>query len=101
MALSLDPERFVGFNFTRRLDAPDDYSILIDGLVAGRIYKTTSQSKGIVWFWTLTGPAIPIELGSHNGIAPSLEEAQDLFKQKFKAWQKSATKAGAASWNMQ
>ena len=101
MAFSVDPERFTDFNFTRRLEAPDDYSILIDGLLAGRIYKTTSRTKTIVWFWTLTGPSIPIELGSHNGVASSLNEAQDHLKAKFVAWQRSAAKAGAASWNMQ
>jgi hypothetical protein len=61
--------------------APDDYSVLEDGAVIGRILRATER-KGEVWTWSVTAP-IP---GVANGSAASLDEAKHDFRASWTAF---------------
>jgi hypothetical protein len=59
------PSRFTGKTFTRRKCFPgstDDYSIIIDGLRAGRIMKMVRPGQRVVWAWFFHGPYYPTGL---------------------------------------
>ena len=84
----VDPSRFTGKTFTRRNTFPEsvgDYSILIDGLAAGRIMKKTLSFQRVVWFWTLGAPYYP-HSQPHNGDEETFEAARDAFKKLFWEW---------------
>jgi hypothetical protein len=59
----------------------EDYDVLADGKVVGRIYEDGSASTPpeLRWFWSVTAivPAIP---NSTNGHAATLEEAKAKFR---------------------
>jgi hypothetical protein len=97
----VDPSRFAGKNFTRRKAFPDsqnDYSILIDGLKAGRIMKMIRANQREVWFRTLTGPYFPGPK-SHDGEEDTFEAARDEFKKVFWRWHAWALQQpGKATW---
>ena len=97
----VDPRRFTGKRFTRRKafpDSQDDYSILIDGLVAGRIMKKTMAFQRVTWFWTLTGPYFPGPK-SHDGEEDTFEAAREAFKKEFWQWHAWALKQpGKVTW---
>ena len=97
----IDPSRFTGKDFTRRkafLDSHYDYSILIDGLTAGRIMKMIRAGQREVWFWTLTGPYFPGPK-SHDGEEETFEAARDEFKKVFWRWHAWALQQpGKATW---
>jgi hypothetical protein len=88
------PDRFQGVPFIRKEIAKNDFSILIDGLVAGRIINQPRSHVKTVWFWTVTGPYIPPELQPTNGEAETLEVAQEAFRAKFLQWQGWAAAQG-------
>jgi hypothetical protein len=97
----VDPNRFTGKRFTRRQafpDSKDDYSILIDGLIAGRIMKKTMSFQRVTWFWTLTSPYFPGPK-SHDGEEDTFEAAREAFKKEFWQWHAWALKQpGEATW---
>ena len=97
----VDPSRFTGKNFTRRKAFPnshDDYSILIDGLKAGRIMKMIRAGQREVWFWTLTAPYYP-QGTQHSGEEYTYEAARDAFKKLFWEWHAWALKQpGKVTW---
>jgi hypothetical protein len=74
--------------------------ILIDGLVAGRIFNQPRSDGKTVWFWSVTGPYIPPELQPTNGEAETLEVAQQALKVKFLQWQRWAiAESKEAAWH--
>jgi hypothetical protein len=54
-------------------DRPDDYAVVIDGPVVGRIYRTVSEK----WKWCLNSPTGAV------GYADSLDAAKEAFKQRW------------------
>ena len=54
---------------------PDDYAVIIDGPVVGRIYPNPNDPK--TWNWFLQSP-----IGA-SGYADSLEEAKDELKSRW------------------
>jgi len=97
----VDPARFIGKTFTRRQafsHSPDDFSIIIDGLTAGRIMKKNLAFQEVAWFWTLTAPHYP--LGQiHSGEEETFEAARDAFKKLFWEWHAWALKQpGKVTW---
>ena len=66
----------------------EDYDVLANGKVVGRIYEdaTASTSPELRWFWSVTAivPAIP---NRTNGHAPTLDEAKAKFRA---AWEKAS-----------
>jgi hypothetical protein len=94
------PDRFQGVPFIRKEITKNDYSILIDGLVAGRIINQPRSDGKTVWFWSVTGPYIPPELQPTNGEAETLEVAQQALKVKFLQWQRWAiAESKEAAWH--
>lgn len=58
---------------------PEDYSVLEDGHVIGRIYRTHGTgSEGPVWLWFVSASATTIY--PERGRAMSLEAAKAAFK---------------------
>ena len=66
-------------------DSREDYLIIIDGLIAGRIIQKTLSFQRLTWFWTLTGPYFPGPK-SHDGEEDTFEAARDAFKKVFWGW---------------
>lgn len=97
----VDPKRFTGKRFSRRQAFPStthDFTIWIDGLVAGRIMKKVLPGQKAVWFWTLTGPYFPGPK-SQDGQEETFEAARDEFKKVFWQWQVWALEQqGMATW---
>ena len=67
----------------------EDYDVLADGKVIGRIYEDASASTPpeLRWFWSVTAilpPAIP---NKTNGHARTLDEAKAKFRE---AWDHSS-----------
>ncbi|MBR0712723.1 hypothetical protein [Bradyrhizobium liaoningense] len=60
--------------------APDDYSILDDGELIGRIRKATERVRA-AWVWSVTAPTKP---GAPYGSAADFEEAKRAFRS---AWE--------------
>jgi hypothetical protein len=69
----------------------EDYDVLADGKVVGRIYEDAhlSTPPDMRWFWSVTSiwPATP---GVTNGTAATREEAMARFRA---AWEKAGGKA--------
>jgi len=60
-------------------DSPEDYAVVVDGPVVGRIYKQPGTSlPAAQWRWI-------VQKGPHaNGYAETLEQAQAAFSKAFK-----------------
>jgi hypothetical protein len=72
----------------------EDYDVLADGKVVGRIYDDASASTppDMRWFWSVTEilpPAIP---NKTNGHARSLDEAKAKFRE---AWMNANRASGS------
>ena len=96
--IDVDPHRFTGKTFTRRLTWPDrenDYVAIIDGLRAARIDLTMFAGSVAKWGWSITGPYIPPELQPSQGAEDTLEAAQEAFKAKFWQWHEWALQVAA------
>ena len=94
------PDRFQGKSFIRHKIATNDFSVLIDGMDAGRIINQARSHGKTVWFWSVTGPYMPPEMQPTNGEAETLEEAQEALKVKFLQWQTWAVAEGKkAAWH--
>jgi len=97
----VDPSRFTGKSFTRRKTFPnsvDDYVVIVDGLIAGRIMNKTLPFQRVVWFWSMYGPYYPSPTG-YSGEEETLEKARDALKVCFWQWQAWALKQpGKATW---
>jgi hypothetical protein len=65
----------------------EDYDVLADGKVVGRIYEDASASTPpeLRWFWSVT-EIVPATPGVTNGHAATLEEAMAKFRA---AWEKA------------
>jgi hypothetical protein len=61
-------------------DKADDYAVIVDGPVVGRIYKQVGSSlQSAQWRWIVQkGPYA-------NGYAATLEDAQSEFAKAFKS----------------
>jgi hypothetical protein len=63
----------------------EDYDVLVDGKVVGRIYENASVSAppDMRWFWSVTAivPAIP---NRTNGHEPTMDEAKAKFHEDLR-----------------
>jgi hypothetical protein len=68
----------------------NDFDVLADGKVVGRIYEDASASTPpeLRWFWSVT-EIVPATRGATHGTAATLEEAKAKFRQ---AWENARTK---------
>jgi hypothetical protein len=68
----------------------EDYDVLADGKVVGRIYEDASASTppDMGWFWSITA-IVPATRGATHSTAATLEEAKAKFRQ---AWENARTK---------
>jgi hypothetical protein len=60
-------------------DAKDDYAILDGDKTVGRIYREHGESR---WLWSVNTSPFPAP-PPNNGLASSLEEAKQQFKQRY------------------
>jgi hypothetical protein len=60
----------------------EDYDVLADGKVVGRIYEDASASTPpeLRWFWSITEIVVPATRGVTNGTAATLDEAKAKFR---------------------
>jgi hypothetical protein len=61
------------------MDAKDDYVAMDGEKCVGRIYKEQGEAK---WFWAANTSSFPAP-PPNNGLAGSLEEAKQQFKQRY------------------
>ncbi len=81
----VDPNRFIGKEFTRRPtfpNHPNDYSIMFDGLNAGRILQMMRPGQRVMWFWSLTAPYYPHSIPL-NGEEETYEAASEAFRKNY------------------
>jgi hypothetical protein len=86
MPNQVDPNKLSGKAFTRKAIGANDYSVLIDGLTAGRIMQMQVSGGAMKWLWTIGGRYLPPELQPTNGQVETLEQAQEAFQAKFWQW---------------
>jgi hypothetical protein len=60
-------------------DTKDDYAVLDGEKSVGRIYKEHGEGR---WFWSVSTSLYPAP-PPNNGLAESLEEAKQQFKQRY------------------
>jgi hypothetical protein len=60
-------------------DAKDDYVVLDGERSVGRIYREHGEAR---WFWSVNTSPFPAP-PPNNGLAKSLEEAKQQFKQRY------------------
>jgi hypothetical protein len=60
-------------------DAKDDFVILDAGNSIGRIHKDATSPS---WIWSVNTSPFPAP-PPNNGLAPTLEEAKQQFKQRY------------------
>jgi hypothetical protein len=58
---------------------PDDYSVVWDGLIIGRIHRTAGVGGGDVWSWSAGLSHLP-QRPNHRGRAGTLKEAKAAFR---------------------
>ena len=86
MRITVEPGRFAGVPLITKANAENDYTVLCDGLRAGRIMFTPIANGASIWLWTITGPALVQANLSSSGNAPSLAEARQAFRERFDQW---------------
>ena len=86
--IHVDPARFEDKPLVLKRADPDDYHVLADGLLAGRIFKTNRGAMDTIWVWSLTGPwcGEPDCPAVSYGDTVELEEAKAQIKAAFEAW---------------
>jgi len=63
---------------------PDDYDVLSDGEVVGRIYRdTAASSEAVRWFWSLAYGHHQDRSPTH-GRAPTREDAMAAFAKSWR-----------------
>ena len=86
MLIHLSPSCFVGKPMTLRTIAAADYTVEIDGMIAGRILRSERAARRIAWLWTITG-----HYCGHAGIPTSgdvedLASARTALRASFDGW---------------
>lgn len=101
MKYTVDPKRFIGKPFTLRKTyshSVNDYCMMIDGLTAGRVTKTTNAVECVVWEWSLDSPYFVTGNPTH-GKEETFEAARDALRTMFWEWNAWALKhLGEVSW---
>ena len=65
-------------------DAENDYVVLHDGRVIGRIFLSPQAPQGCSWFWTITAREHPASIHS-RGYSATREQAMADFKAQWLA----------------
>jgi hypothetical protein len=65
-----------------RRTVPDDYDVIQDGEIIGRIYRMKADRE--LWRWMIPGLRAPTD-GPSGGVADSLDEAKAAFPAVWKA----------------
>lgn len=96
MPLTIEPARFISQPLVTKAIAENDYSVLCDGLLAGRIMLRPVANGASHWFWTITGPSLVQANLSSSGQADSLDAARKAFRERFDLWLAWALAANVA-----
>lgn len=80
------PARFIDRPLVTKASAPDDYTISIDDLIAGRIMMRAAAGIRREWLWSITGPVMTQAGLASSGIADDLQEARQAFREAFDQW---------------
>ena len=63
-------------------DAKNDYVVLNDGRVIGRMFQQPQSPQGCPWFWTITAREHPPSIHS-RGYCATREQAMEHFKTQW------------------
>jgi hypothetical protein len=94
MPAYIDPASLKDVPLMLKQLADDDFSVRVAGRLAGRIMAKPVAGQREVWFWTITGPCIPMDLQPSSGDAETIEEAKEAFRAKFDRWREWAETLG-------
>jgi hypothetical protein len=94
MVAYVDPASLKDVPLMLKQLADGDFSVRVAGRLAGRIMAKPLAGQHEVWFWTITGPYIPLDLQPSSGDAETIEEAKEAFRAKFDRWQEWAETLG-------
>lgn len=92
--LYLDPTTLEGQPLLLKTARNNDYTVRVLDHLAGRIMARPISGGRKIWFWTVTGPYLPLHLQPSSGEADTLEEAKAAFRAKFESWLAWATELG-------
>jgi hypothetical protein len=96
----VDPGPLSNHPLLMRAVVPGDFAVYIHGLPVGRIFLKSADNDRAVWFWTITGPHIPVHLLPAKGQADTLAKAKKAFRTKFSRWHEWAETLGhEVVWN--
>lgn len=83
---TFDPQIFVGQPMRLARCGENDFSVIVAGHAAGRIFETMRGSGKCVWLWTMTGPYLPGAGLTGSGDSDDLPAAKAAFRATFDAW---------------
>jgi hypothetical protein len=66
--------------------APDDLTVMCDGVMVGRLMKVPKSFGRSTWDWTLTGPYIAPEMGVGSGSAETKDAAKAAMRSRWDMW---------------
>lgn len=94
MTFYLDPDTLEGQQLTLDAIGAEDYSVRVNENVVGGIVAKTNSGESVVWFWTITGPHLPIDMRPSHGETDTLVEAKTAFRAKYDRWLAWAAELG-------
>jgi hypothetical protein len=75
----------------------EDYTIVEDGRVVGRLYEDRHSPPEYRWFWSITVYVDPKLVMNTSGRAPTIEEAKAQFLASWEKCRTDSTPARPAS----
>ena len=95
----VDPATLLEQPLMLRKIGDDDYAVAVAGLALGRIMKSSRGHGRVMWFWTLTGPYVPLSMYPTSGDVASLDQAKTAIKAAFDLWLRWAKGQGEVVWH--
>jgi hypothetical protein len=86
MPLYIDPNTLEGQQLVLHAIGSEEYSVQVADHIGGGIIAKPMSGGGVVWFWTITGPYLPIDMRPSHGEADTLLQAKAAFRAKYDRW---------------
>lgn len=93
-SMRVNPATLKGQQLSLHRIGADDYAVKVVNHAVGRIMAKPAPSGVVEWFWTFTGPCLPVDTQPSHGEAETLLKAKAAFRAKFDAWLRWAEKLG-------
>jgi hypothetical protein len=65
--------------------SPDDYDVMSESKVIGRIFRSATAPADRPWMWTVTGAIVASAVRNH-GFAATLDDAKAAFAADWRKW---------------